>query len=137
MAFRSTYLALESRSMTGELNEHPELFADEVRRAFAFLEGQGFSYAVSSPSRVRYESGSVYLDVQFSARDGEVAISFGRLRKKEEFSFTLDCLAKLAVALTEEGRPILAGDEELYERMKRVRWWDFRPDALKGRGATS
>jgi hypothetical protein len=139
-----------------QVNDVAAAFADETQRAFAFLASDGFSCVSSSSSRVRYESSSVYVEVRHSECDGEVAISFGRLAKNEEFSFTLflrlvnpqlecelgerlaenleqlrECLAKLSVALQEEGRPILTGDQLAFERMKRVRWWDFRPDALK------
>lgn len=139
-----------------EANNVSAAFAEETQRAFAFLASDGFSCVSSSSSKVRYESSSVYLEVGHSERDGEVAISFGRLAKNEEFSFTLflrlvnsklerelgerlvenrnqlrECLAKLAVALRENGRPILMGDQLVFERMKHVRWWNFRPDALK------
>jgi hypothetical protein len=131
-------------------------FADEAQRAFAFVARFGFSCVSSSGSKVRYESGGVWVEVRLSERDGEVAISFGRLAKNEEFSFTLflrlaspklerelgerlaenreqlcDTLRKLSAALREVGQPILMGDQFLFERMTRVRWWDFRPEALK------
>jgi hypothetical protein len=137
-------------------NELSAAFADYVRRVFAFIEDFGFSCVSASSSRVRYESGSVHVNVDRGERDGEVAISFGRLAKNEEYSFTLflrlvnprleselgerlaedrlqlvSCLDKLAAALQQEGRPILTGDELLFERMKQVRWWHFRPEALK------
>jgi hypothetical protein len=141
--------------MTTEVDEVAEAFADETQDAFAFLATHGFTRVSSSPSRVRYESGSVYLELSHSGRDGEVAISFGPLGTDEEFSFTLylrsvnpklehelgerlaysrkelrDCLDKLSAALQEEGRPILAGDPQMFERMRHVRWWDFRPEVL-------
>ncbi len=140
-----------------EVNDVTAAFADETQRAFAFLVSEGFSCVSSSSAKVRYESSCVYVELRHSERDGEIMIAFGRLAKNEEFSFTLylrlvnptlerklgewlvenreqlrECLARLSVALQGEGRPILAGDQLSFERMKRVRWWDFRPDALKG-----
>jgi hypothetical protein len=139
-----------------EANDVSGAFADETQRAFAFLASNGFSCVSSSLSTVRYESSSVYVEVCHNEREGEVAISFGRLAEKEEFSFTLflrlvnpklerelgerlagsveelrECLAKLSMALQQEGRSILSGEQLVFERMKQVRWWDFQPDALK------
>ena len=139
-----------------EADEVAAAFADEAQRAFAFDVRFGFSCVSSSASKVRYESSSVCVEVRHSEHDGEVAISFGRLAKNEEFSFTLflrlvnpklerelgerlvenrkqlcDSLEKLSVALREVGRPILMGDQFVFERMTRVRWWDFLPEAMK------
>lgn len=139
-----------------EAEEVAASFADEAQRAFAFVARFGFSCVSSSASRVRYESGSVWVEVRLSDRDGEVPISFGRLAKNEEVSFTLflrlanpklerelgerlaenreqlcDTLRRLSAALREIGRPILMGDQLVFERMTGVRWWDFRPEALK------
>jgi len=139
-----------------EVNGISGALPDEVQRAFAFITSFGFSCISSSFSNVRYESGGVYVEVRLSGRDGEVSVYFGRLGKSEEFSFTLflrlvnpkleralgerlvenreqlaASLKGLSEALQQDGQSILRGDELVFERMKRVRWWDFRPEALK------
>lgn len=37
----------------------------------------------------------------------------------------------LANALAGDGVKIIKGNDEVFERMKTVRWWDFQPDALR------
>lgn len=131
-------------------------FAETVERQFAFLLEHGFALVFTSPTKVRYESKKVYIEVSHSDSDGEVAISFGRLKEKEEFSFTLflrlvdstleralgerlaynadqvhHCVVGLANALKSRGWPIISGQDWIFERMKNLRWWDFQPDALK------
>lgn len=142
--------------MMTQVSEVSAALPEEVQRAFAFLASLGFSCTSYSLSNVRFESNEVYVEVRLSGHDGEVSISFGRLGKNEEFSFTLflrlvnpgleralgerlvenrEQLAAtvkgLAGALQQEGQPILRGDELVFERMKHVRWWDFKPEALK------
>jgi hypothetical protein len=138
--------------------EHPSMlrFAEEAQRTFEFLKEYGFSCVSVSPNKVRFESKKVFIEVSHGARDGEVAITFGRLHKNEEFSFTLflrlidaafeaalgerlahnadevrTCLITLAKALRTRGESIICGEDSVFERMKHVRWWDFQPDALK------
>ena len=131
-------------------------FLEEVRSKFDFLANFGFSIVSSSPHRVRFESKKVFLEVSHDEHDGEVAISFGRVGSDEQFSFTLflrlvnaqlegalgerlatspaeicDNLKRLANALRSEGQMILVGDDKIFERMKPVRWWHFKPEALK------
>lgn len=131
-------------------------FSEAVHTEFAFLEEHGFSCISASPAKVRYESEKVYIEVSHGAHDGEVSISFGRMKDREEFSFTLflrltdptfekalgerlannadevrDCVRKLAETLRTRGQPIIAGQDWIFERMKDVRWWDFDPGALK------
>ena len=124
--------------------------------AFDFLVQEfGFTCAIASCTRVRYESIRVYIEVNRCRRDGEVSISFGRLNTEECFSFWLflklvnPTLAKsfgvgiantteevaaivnaLAMALRSEGKAIIIGDDSSFERMKDVHWWDFCPEAL-------
>jgi hypothetical protein len=106
---------------------------------------------------VRYESKIVCIRVTHGARDGEVAISFGRTAANEDYSFTLflrkrnpvlekrlgerlattqeelrDCVAKLSNALQYEGQDILTGKDAVFDEMRDVRWWHFQPDALRG-----
>jgi hypothetical protein len=131
-------------------------FAETVQRQFDFLLEHGFARVFTSPTKVRYESKKVYIEISRSDWDGEVAISFGRLKEKEEFSFTLflrlvdstlertlgerlaynadqvrHCVVGLANALKSRGWPIISGQDWIFERMKNLRWWDFQPDALK------
>ncbi len=131
-------------------------FPEQVAVAFEFLQEYGFVGVASSLVKVRYESDKVYLEILFGELDGEVSITFGRIGKNEEFSFTLflrlvspalekqigerlvehpnqvhDCLAKLSAALLSEGKDILRGEDRIFDRMKEVRWWDFQPEALK------
>ena len=131
-------------------------FAETVQKEFAFLLEHGFSCVYRSPTKVRYESKMVYIEVFHSERDGEIGISFGRLHEKEAFSFTLflrlvnsaleralgerlasnaeqvrQCVIGLAHALRSRGGPIISGQDWIFERMKNVRWWDFEPDALQ------
>jgi hypothetical protein len=131
-------------------------FPEEVRAAFLFLEDKGFVATIVSRNEVRYECDKVYVVISYGDRDGEVSISFGRKGRDEKFSFTLflrlvnpalekalgermahtptqlrKCLDDLANALLREGAQILAGEDFVFQRMKRVRWWDFKPEALK------
>jgi hypothetical protein len=131
-------------------------FAETVQREFGFLVEHGFSCVFTSPTRVRYENKIVYIEVSHRDWDGEVAISFGRLRENEKFSFTLflrlvdsaleralgerlaynadqvrHCVVGLANALKSRGWPIISGQDWIFERMKNARWWDFQPDPLQ------
>lgn len=131
-------------------------FPEIVREHFGFMERDGFACTFSSATKVRYESNKAYVEISYGEQDGEVAISFGRLATKEEFSFTLflrkknpaleklmcerlaatpdevrDCVIKLGDALQREGAEILRGSDAPFEEMKDVRWWHFQPEALK------
>ena len=132
-------------------------FAEEAKSCFKFLsQGHNFQCTSETPNRVRYESRDVFVEIYYGSRDGEVAIEFGRLNEKEKFSFTLFLrmvnptlerkmgnriawnieslrrdLSALANALRSEGLPIINNDDEVIDRMKDVRWWHFRPTALK------
>ena len=131
-------------------------FSDEVQIIFAFLKNNHFISVSGSSSKVRYESQKVYIEITHGEWDGEVAISFGRLGQNEEFSFTLflrlvnpdlekflgerlayqpdqisNCLLKLADALKTDGNSIIIGDDQVFDKMKDVRWWHFQPSAIK------
>ena len=131
-------------------------FFSAVQHHFGFVAEYGFSNAFDSESRVLYQSKRAYIEVTHERNDGEVAISFGRATEKEKFSFTLflrlknyaleqalgerlaetpseveECLSKLSQALKTEGHDILHGNDAIFEQMKDVRWWHFRPEALK------
>jgi hypothetical protein len=133
-----------------------DAFSDGARDAFGFLPTFGFACASSTTTCVRFESDRVYVEVKLGVRDGEASINFGRLGQDQGFSFRLflklvnpardrqlgECLvenivqlrvvlAQLAMALREDGRPILFADEQLFRKMDTVRWWDFQPEALK------
>ena len=117
-------------------------FREGAQDALEFLKDQGFTCVGATERRVRYESSKVYID-------------FGRLKTEERFNFTLflrlvnptlekslgdrmvdtpDTIAAtanaLAKALQSEGQGIIKGEDEVFERMKDVHWWDFDPEAL-------
>ena len=132
-------------------------FCEAAQNALAFLvEDHGFSTVAASELRVRYESKTVYIEMLHGLRDCEVHINFGRLDRQEEYSFTLflelvnpavekslgdrmvntpDTVAAtvdaVAKALQSEGQGIIKGVDELFERMRDVRWWHFCPEALE------
>ena len=131
-------------------------FPEIVHAHFGFMERYGFACVSDWKSKVRYESNKVYVEILHEEREGEIAILFGRIGAKEEFSFTLflrkmnpsleremgerlaanqdevlDCVLKLAAALQSEGIKILRGNDALFDEMKDVRWWHFNPEALK------
>jgi hypothetical protein len=131
-------------------------FREEAQNALAFLvKDHGFSCVTASDLRVRYESKKVYIEMLHGLQDCEVHVKFGRLSRQEGYSFTLflklvnpilekrlgdrmvDTPETVAVtvravaeALQSEGQGIIKGDDEVFERMKDVRWWDFCPEAL-------
>jgi len=134
------------------------IFSEHVKSVFAFLKEFNFDVVYASLLKVRYESKDVYIEINHGEWDREVFITFGRIAKDEEFSFTLflrlvnalmekspgerladqpdevcDCLTKRAKAMQKEGQSIMKGDNAVFEKMKDVRWWDFQPDALKER----
>jgi hypothetical protein len=41
-------------------------------------------------------------------------------------------LRAISDALRQYGRPILEGDDSVFEKMKSVRWWDFDSEAIRG-----
>jgi hypothetical protein len=136
-------------------------FEQEAQSAFAFLVDEfQFSKKQTSPHKVRYESPRVWIDINHGDYDFEISMAFGRLHSSqplEQFDFTLflrlvnpalekalgeriadkpdkvrETVQKLAAALRAEGMSIIKGDNNTFDRMKSVTWWQFRPDALKG-----
>jgi hypothetical protein len=130
-------------------------FPREAESQFAFLVNEcGYALTFRSDTGVRYESTKVWIDVFHGAYDYEVGINFGRRAKEESFSFLLFCrlmkvqsvtsielisddkmrvkelLSILSKALAKEGAKIVSGDDATFEKMKSVRWWHFRPEAL-------
>ncbi len=131
-------------------------FQEEAVNALAFLVADhGFSRVTANDLRVRYESKAVYIELLHGLNDCEVYISFGRLDRREVYSFTLflklvnpdlekslgdrmastpeavaATVAALTQALRSEGQGIITGDDAIFERMKDVRWWHFYPAAL-------
>ena len=132
-------------------------FEGAATKTFGFLaESRGFRKTFSSERRVRYESDKVYVEINHGDYDYEISITFGRrdAPEPERFDFTLflrsvnptfekalgeriadkpetvrDILDKLAAALRDEGKDILTGNDAVFERMKSVRWWQFKPEA--------
>jgi hypothetical protein len=131
-------------------------FALETKKQFYFLvERFGFTCVDSSLTLVRFESKKVSIDVRHGLRDYNVEMNFGRLARKEEFSFLFflmrtnlefgksfsamfatnhdqvkEQLKKLADALLAHGIGIINGDDKIFDAMINVRWWDFHPEAL-------
>lgn len=115
----------------------------------------GFASSASSDDRVRFTDGRVWLELTHEESDGEVALHFGRINKPDErLSFWLymrsvagdhaaaradgiawsgedvaNVLNMIADALKTNGLPILRGDDQTYEYMAEVRWWQFEPRA--------
>lgn len=132
-------------------------FRVEAQDALAFLvKDHGFFAITASDLQVRYESKAVYIEMLHGLNDCEVYINFGRLGMQERYSFTLflklanPALEKnlgdrmvntpetvsatvnaVAKVLQSEGLGIIKGDDDLFERMKDVRWWHFCPEALE------
>jgi hypothetical protein len=136
-------------------------FRTSARQALDFLLGEGYSCTCESDVRVRYESDAVHVEMNHGIRDGEVSISFGRLNTDERFSFVLfleltnpviekgmekggmgvwiadtpDMVATIAnslgLALQSEGKGIIKGAPDIFDRMKSVRWWHLYPEALE------
>jgi hypothetical protein len=64
-------------------------FASAAREAFRFLESEeGFRVAREEPANLRYESAAVWLECWRDPRS-EVDVSFGRLEKAKQESFSL------------------------------------------------
>ena len=130
-------------------------FREKAQNALEFLTYQGFTCVDASELRVRYESSKVYIEMCHGLHDCEVFIDFGRLNTEDSFNFTLflrlvnSTLEKrlgdrmvdtpetiavtanaLAKALQSEGQGIIKGEDEVFERMKDVHWWDFDAEAL-------
>ena len=136
-------------------------FREKAQKALELLKDKGFTCVLASERRVRYESSKVYIEMIHGLHDCEVYIDFGRLNTEERFYFpmflrmvnptlekslgdrmvdTPDTIAAttnaLAKALQSEGQGIIKGEDEVFERMKDVHWWDFDPEAL-GKGNES
>jgi hypothetical protein len=137
-------------------------FEEATARAFDLLEkSYGFRKTLASEKKVRYESEKVYIEINYGDYDYELSLAFGRLNRgePERFDFTLflrlvnptleqalgeriadkpeavrDTLHKLAEALQTQGMDIITGNDVAFERMKSVRWWHFKPEALGNKG---
>ena len=140
-------------------NQQQLPFQDETQAAFAFLEESYlFTRTLGSVQKVRYESQKAYIEVNYGDYDFEITLTFGRLHRSEpeQFDFTLflrlvnpslekdlgeriadkpekvcQTIQKLASVLRSEGMDIIEGNDSVFDRMKTVTWWQFRPDALK------
>jgi hypothetical protein len=131
-------------------------FREKAMNAFEFLKDHGFTCVDASERRVRYESSKVYIEMCHGLHDCEVFIDFGRLNTDDRFNFTLflrlvnpaleknlgdrmvdtpDTISAtanaLAKALQSEGQGIIKGEDDIFERMKDVHWWDFCPEMFK------
>lgn len=135
-------------------------FEEEATVAFHFLEKEyGFSRTLSATQKVRYESKKAFIEINHGGYDFEISIAFGRLNmsEPEQFDFTLflrlvnpslekslgeriadkpdtvrETVRKVAAAFRSEGIDIINGNEAIFNRMKTVAWWQFKPDTFKG-----
>lgn len=131
-------------------------FCEEAQAALKFLAKDGFECIAASERQVRYESAKVYIEILHGFHDFEVHIVFGRMEKQERYSFELflksvnpalektlgDRMADtpetvaatvraVSLALQSDGQEIIIGDDDVFECMKDVRWWQFCPEALE------
>lgn len=135
-------------------------FREAAQDALGFLiKDHGFTCADASDLQVTYVSDKVHIDMNHGLHDCEVYISFGRVDRHESFSLqlflklvnptlekslgdrmvdkpeTVATTAKaLARALQLEGQAIIKGDDEVFERIKPIRFWHFWPEALGKKG---
>lgn len=132
-------------------------FEQAVLENFSYLESEfGLKRTGQSPYLIRFETNQVYIDVFHAELDYEVGIYFGLSTEQKTFSFlmylrrffpdranelgetiagTPDAVAqvtsRLARAFRATGGKIIEADPTVYTEMGEVRWWHFRPDALR------
>lgn len=143
--------------MTDDASERHLGFEKAVRECFHFLEESlGFRCSDMSPLGVRYESDKVFIDVFHGMKDYEIGVQFGLIGSTKQYSFLMfvrrffpgqeaelgeliaDTHDSVSVAVTNlaklfraVGQPILNGDPVMLAEMDKVRWWHFRPEALR------
>lgn len=142
------------------MNTLKQTFEESAKSAFSFLvEDFRFRLEQVVPNKLRFESDRTYVEVVYGDYDFEISIAFGRLNghaPTERFDFTLflrlvnpkmdsalgerladrpekihEVVNGLASALHSEGLEIIEGDDQVFERMKTVTWWQFQPEALR------
>jgi hypothetical protein len=125
-------------------------FADEVARAFSFLEDAGFRLVNRDAARLQYKTDKVFVTVEWDPRSGEINVFIGRQPRNDEprDAFSLrDLLAmqdvrvperrmpfqvseegrlgpfleKLAEDMRKYGQPALAGDRVFFRRLRAFR----------------
>jgi hypothetical protein len=124
-------------------------FQRHAQNGFRFLvERYGFTQATSEPSRVRFASNDVAVEVNYSGR-GEVdvildenppshrfqlrlflkayhpaieaALGYGIANSDDEVRRELN---RLAEALEHYGRPLLEHNHQVFEKMRTFKWWE-------------
>ncbi len=125
-------------------------FNSHVQNEFRFLvERYGFTQSGAEPTRVRYTSADVMVEVNYSGR-GEVDVVIDEVPPSHRFQLRLFLKAyhpavekalgygiansddevrrelnRLSGALQQYGRPLLEHDRQVFERMKTLRWWEL------------
>lgn len=124
-------------------------FQKHAQNEFRFLvERCGFTQASVEPSRVRYTSKDVMVEVSYSGR-GEVDVNLDENPPSHRFQLRLFLKAyypaiekalgygiansdddvrrelnRLADALQRYGKPLLEHDRQVFEKMKTFKWWE-------------
>jgi hypothetical protein len=125
-------------------------FQKHAQNEFRFLvERCGFTQTSSEPTKVRYTSGNVMVEVNYSGR-GEVDVILDENPPSQRFQLRLFLkvyhpaaekalgygiansdeeirreLGRLSDALQQYGKPLLEHDRQVFERMKTVKWWEL------------
>ena len=123
-------------------------FQKHAQNEFRFLvESCGFTQSSCEPSRVRYTSNDVLVEVNYSQR-GEVDVVLDEHPPSHRFQLRLFLKAyhpaiestlgygiansddevrcainRLAEALRRYGKPLLEHDSRVFERMRTFKWW--------------
>ena len=125
-------------------------FQKHAQNEFRFLvERCGFTQASTEPSRVRYNSEQVMVEVTYSGR-GEVDVILDEDPSSHRFQFRLFLkvyhpaiektlgygiansedevrreLNRLSDALQKYGGPLLEHNRRVFERLQTVKWWEL------------
>ena len=146
-----------------EMNRTEPSFEEVARQHFGFLiRENGFHCTAASEFKIRFESKLVFIEIYHGQYDYEVGINFGRRGRDENFSFTLflrrffpvvdqalgerlaetpkrigDLTQAMGETLRTYGQRIIDGDDAFYTEMAQVRWWHFKPEAVRNPKSSS
>jgi len=118
-------------------------FLEDVGEEFRFLvEQYGFTETKTEPTRVRYSSSDVIIEVTYSDR-GEVDVLIDENPPSHRFQFRLylrlfytavekglgygiaeseDAMARELKHLSSYGEPLLTHDQDVFDRLRTVKW---------------
>jgi len=102
-------------------------FPDQARRAFSFLEAEGFKITHVDAERLRYESSSVVVSVQWDARSGEQEV-FVMLRSSDGRARTTYSLTDM---LAMEGIRFDAQPPQVHDQDRLQPFLERSADALR------